>query len=464
MNDVSARFAPFEDLMRRDGIDALAIAAFRSAYMQLAAGGTGFIPRSAIEPVHTLPDLESIAARSGAEASLLARVAVIKLNGGLGTSMGLERAKSLIEVKRGLSFLDITARQLLSSRDHTGIAIPLLLMNSYNTDADSMSALAPYADLASDIPARFLQHRSPKVIAADLSPARWDAQPELAWCPSGHGDLYAALVSSGLLTALRERDFRYAFVSNIDNLGAVLDPVIPSFMRDRRIDFLMEVADRTAADRKGGHLARGRDGRLLLREASQCPPGEAEEFQDIALYRFFNTNSLWIDLDALAALLERHGGFLPLPLIRNEKTLDPRDPASPKVYQLETAMGAAISLFDRAAALRVPRARFAPVKTTDDLLGIWSDAFDLTDDYRIVPHPGRGARTAAIRLDPAHYRFIGQLAEHFPNGAPSLRGCTSLVIEGNAFFGRDVVLRGDVRIVVPPGEQRAIPDGTILHG
>lgn len=462
-NGPSARFEPFEEKMRREGVEGLAIEAFRSAYAQLAAGGTGLIPREAIDPVESVPDIDDWPTRTESDSSILASTAVIKLNGGLGTSMGLEGAKSLIEVKDGLSFLDVTARQLLSYQSRFGVAIPLLLMNSYNTDADSMAALKRYPGLVSDLPLRFLQHRVPKVDARDLTPVHWSAQPELEWCPPGHGDIYAALVTSGVLPLLLARGVRYAFVSNIDNLGAVLDARIPLFMREQGVDFLMEVADRTPSDRKGGHLARGKDGRLLLRESAQCPAEEMEDFQDIATHRYFNTNSLWIDLRALSALLERQGGILALPLIRNAKTVDPCDPASPPVYQLETAMGSAISLFEHAAALRVPRSRFAPVKTTDDLLGLWSDAFILTEEFQIVPHPERRGEAPLLRLDPNCYRFLGDARKRFPHGAPSLLHCNSLRIDGDVTFGADVVVRGDVHLSFPAGEQHRIPDGALIE-
>ena len=127
----------------------------------------------------------------------------------------------------------------------------------------------------------------------------------------------------------------------------------------------MEVADRTAADRKGGHLAqRLSDGRLVLRESAQCPDADMDAFQDIERHRYFNTNNLWIHLPSLRECLAEHDGVMGLPMIRNSKTLDPRDASSPKVYQLETAMGAAIAAFESAGALRVPR---SPVRAGQDV-------------------------------------------------------------------------------------------------
>lgn len=231
--------------------------------------------------------------------------------------------------------------------------------------------------------------------------------------PSRHGDLYTALVTSGVLERLLAGGFRWAFVSNADNLGATIDPVILGHVVASGAPLVMEVADRTAADRKGGHLARRRDGRLILREVAQCPPADEEAFQDIARHRYFNTNTLWLDLPALDAVLRRDG-IMRLPMIRNRKTLDPRDPASPAVYQLETAMGAAIETFAGAGALRVPRARFAPIKHTSDLLNVRSDNFLLTEDHRVVPNPQRALPPAVIDLDPAYYRFVDDLERRFP--------------------------------------------------
>ena len=99
-----------------------------------------------------------------------------------------------------------------------------------------------------------------------------------------------------------------------------------------------------------------------------------ESFRDYRRWRYYNTNSLWIDLEAIAARFA-DGGTLELPVIVNHKTIDPRDPSSTPVVQLESAMGAAIGSFPGAALLEVPRSRFVPVKTTDDLLLLRSDVF-----------------------------------------------------------------------------------------
>ncbi|HHQ48278.1 MAG TPA: UTP--glucose-1-phosphate uridylyltransferase, partial [Acidobacteria bacterium] len=348
-----------------------AVRCFLHHYRRWLEGDRGTLPEETILPVDDLPDASTLDEHRAAGLDAMASTVIVKLNGGLGTSMGLTGPKSLLPVRDGLSFLDLIARQVLTLRRNLGVRVPLLLMNSFRTEAASLEALAAYPDLPVDgLPLSFLQHRVPKILEEDGRPAPGLHCGDTAWCPPGHGDLYTALDTSGLLGRLLDAGYRYAFVSNADNLGAVAEPGFLGLMAATGATFLMEVADRTEADRKGGHLCRLRSGGLALREAAQVPPEEEELFRDITRHRHFNTNNLWIDLQALAALLAEHGGFLPLATIVNRKTLDPRDPASPRVVQLETAMGAAISLFPGASAVRVPRRRFSPVKTTNDLLAV----------------------------------------------------------------------------------------------
>jgi len=460
---VASPFRPFEDKMREAGLPALAIDGFRDAYAQLCGGATGLMPEAELEPVASLPALDALAPPEAAGASALARTVVIKLNGGLGTSMGMSRAKSLLPVRPGRSFLDVIAEQVLALRRAHGVRLPLLLMNSFRTRDDSLAALRRHRGLESDLPLDFLQHKVPRILAADLTPVVWPRDPSLEWCPPGHGDLYLALATAGLLERLRAAGHRYAFVSNADNLGATLDLSLLGWIAAEGIPFAMEVADRTAADRKGGHLARRRaDGALVLRESAQCPPEDAEAFQDVARHRFFNTNNLWLDLDALARLLAERGGALGLPLIRNEKRVDPDDPDSPRCLQLETAMGAAIGLFAGARAVRVPRSRFAPVKTTNDLLVVWSDAYALADDGRLAPAPGFVPGSLFVDLDPRFFAHVEAFQQRFPHGAPSLAGCRRFVVKGDVRFGRGVVARGEVQVEAREGEPLTVADGARL--
>jgi UTP--glucose-1-phosphate uridylyltransferase len=449
--------------MREAGLPEVAIRSFAASFAALVSGATGTLSERGLEPVADVPDAASFGDLRGLGVEALPRTVVIKLNGGLGTSMGMTRAKSLLPVKDGLSFLDVIARQIVQLGERHGVAVPLVLMDSFRTQADSLAVLARYGKLSGPLAPDFLQHKVPR-IAADLTPVRWPAAPEHEWCPPGHGDIYAALLSSGELDAMLAAGYRTAFVSNSDNLGAVLDLGLLGWFVDSRAPFAMEVKQRTHADRKGGHLARSRAGRLTLREVAQCPKDELASFEDVSRWRFFNTNNLWIDLAALRDALAATDGVLPLPLIRNEKPVDPEAPASPRVIQLETAMGAALELFEGAQAVRVPDERFAPVKTTADLLRVRSDAYRRDAEERVVPTPGGLGGAIAIELDPKHFRTAFELDQRTPHGPPSLVGCHRLVVRGDVRFGGGVVIEGDVTLEAPHGRSLALADGTRLSG
>jgi UTP--glucose-1-phosphate uridylyltransferase len=441
--------------MRADGQSEEAIRTFARAYEALEHGASGTLPDRELEPVRDVPAAADLPARDPGEA--LDRVAVIKLNGGLGTSMGMTRAKSLIEAREGLSFLDVIVRQTLAIRDRHAVRLPLVLMNSYRTRGDTVAALERYPDLEADVPLDFLQHREPRIRADDLTPVEWPPDPELEWCPPGHGDLYPALRSSGMLAALLDRGYRYAFVSNADNLGAVLDPGLLAWFAAAGAPFAMEVVVGTELDRKGGHIARRKDGgRLVLRETAQAD--DPESFRDFRRWRYYNSNNLWMDLGAMAALLDASDGVIDLPLIVNRKRVDPGDPSSPEVIQLESAMGAAIGAFDGARAVCVPRTRFAPVKTTDDLLVLRSDVYRLAEDARVV----RDADEPFVALDPAYFGTLADFDARFPAGPPSLAGAERFVVRGDVTFGAGVVARGAVEIEAPEGEARHVPDGAVL--
>ena len=450
--------------MRGEGASEIAVENFSYYYRQLVEGERGLLPESEIEPAEPAADAEELPDPGDAGSAALDRTIVLKLNGGLGTSMGMRRAKSLLEAKDGLTFLDVIARQVIELRRAHGARLPLVLMNSFHTRADSLAALERYPELEQDVPADFVQGKVPKLDAADLTPVSWPDDQGLEWAPPGHGDLYTSLVSSGMLERLLDRGYEYAFVSNIDNLGAVMEPRILGWFAAEELPFAMEVAERTEADRKGGHLAKLKDGGLVLRESAQTPDEDMAALQDTGRHRYVNSNNLWVSLRALGRLLDERDGVLGLPMIVNEKTVDPSDPSSPPVLQLETAMGAAIGVFEGAAAIRIPRRRFAPVKTTNDLLVVRSDVYDLTDDARVVMAPSRNELPPFVDLDPDHYKLLHDFDARFPAGPPSLVRCDRLVVRGDVGFGRDVVVRGSVTVEHAGDSRMEIEDGSLLEG
>ena len=453
-----------QEKMRAAGAAEVAITVFSHYYRLLESGERGTIRETDIEPVGDLPHLEHLDTDAESIRAALAETVVIKLNGGLGTSMGVTGPKSALPVKDGLSFLDIIARQILSTRQASDVALPLVLMNSFRTREESLAVLSQYDDLPVDgVPLDFLQNMEPKLLAGDLTPVDWPADPELAWAPPGHGDLFTALVASGTLDALRKQGLRRAFISNADNLGATPDGRIAAWMAEHDVPFGMEVCRRTRSDRKGGHIAvRKSDGRLVLRDNAQVAEEDMDAFQDISRHKTFNTNNLWIDLDRLAELMAAHDGILGLPMIANRKTVDPADPDSPEVIQLETAMGTAIETFEGSQAVIVDRSRFKPVKTTNDLLVLRSDVYELNESGELTPtHDGD---EPYVELDSGYFKILADFEARFPQGPPSLVRADRLEVRGDVAFGKDVAVLGDVEVEAPAGERLEIVDGTELRG
>ena len=296
-------FAPFEAKMRADGLSDAAVAAFKNAYDALTSGATGMIPESELTPASGVPKLVDVQAPE-ADAQLLAKTVVLKLNGGLGTSMGLDYAKSLLKVKGADTFLDLTAKQIMQMREDLQTNVKFVLMNSFATSQDTMAFFKEkYPALYADPNLEFVQNKVPKIRRDTFEPALWPTKPSVEWCPPGHGDLYAALLGSGTLDSMLAQGSKYLFVSNSDNLGATLDPKLLSYFAQSQAPFMMEVCERTSNDKKGGHLA-SRAGQLILREAAQCPDDDEDAFQDISKHRYFNTNNLWIDLEVRSRRFE----------------------------------------------------------------------------------------------------------------------------------------------------------------
>jgi UTP--glucose-1-phosphate uridylyltransferase len=447
--------------MRAAGAHEEAIRALQSAYARLESGDEAMLPSSELEPAGDVPALNELPESDASEA--LSDVAVIKLNGGLATSMGLQQPKSLMEARDGRSFLDIIIGQTIALRRRYGVRLPLVLMDSQATREATLRALAERSELDNDgLEPDFMQSMIPKLEAETLEPVSWPQASALEWTPPGHGDVYGALRRSGMLDELLERGFRYAMISNADNLGAQLDPRVPAHMADQEIPFLMEVVQGTEADRKGGHVARRRaDGQLVLRETAQTPEEDEDSFRDFRRWRYYNTNNLWIDLQVLSARLNDSDGVLELPLIVNRKTVDPRDSDSPAVIQLESAMGAAIESFPGAGLLLVPRTRFAPVKTTDDLLVLRSDVYAVSEDLEVEPVPERADSLPYVELDKRFYRLIDEFEQRFPEGPPSLREAERLVVHGDVTFGSGVTVRGAV--TVDADEPTEVQSGAVLE-
>jgi UTP--glucose-1-phosphate uridylyltransferase len=444
----------FVEKMKRESIPAPVIEAFKYYYQKTVLGDKGLLYDKDLSPIKKdeVRDARELEEYAHAGRSNFHHAAVIVLNGGLGTSMGLTGPKSLLEARGGRTFLEILLNQ--SEKCHT----TLVLMNSFSTEEETRKAVSRIKP--EKPPLMFVQNKFPKILRKNFAPAAWAKNPLLEWNPPGHGDIYMALNTSGMLEELLNRGISYVFVSNLDNLGAKLDAALLGYFIEKGFPFMMEVSDRTPADMKGGHLARYRKGGLVLREIAQCPDEEKKAFSDINRYCFFNTNNLWINLRLLKEFIRQND--IRLPMILNAKNIDPRDKFSPEVYQIETAMGAAISFFENASIVKVPRSRFYPVKKCNELLAIRSDCFQFSDEGGLSMNPERRNGDLKINLDPEFYGKFDQLEERFKDGVPSLLDCLSLTVTGDVRFEKDVKIIGNVRIENRGAAQAVIKAGRVI--
>jgi len=384
----------------------------------------------------------------------LEKLAVLKVNGGLGTSMGMTGAKSALEVKDDMTFLDLTVRQIEHLNTENRVDVPLILMTSFNTHEDTLRIIKKYANQQLRI-TTFNQSRYPRIYKESLLPCPKSADDDKKnWYPPGHGDLYNALYQSGVLDQLLSDGKEYLFVSNSDNLGAVVDENILQHMVESQAEFIMEVTDKTKADVKGGTLI-DYDGNIRLLEVAQVPNEHIEDFKSVRKFKIFNTNNLWINLKALKRIME--AGEMELDIIVNPKTTDDGQ----AVLQLETAAGDAIQFFKNGHGVNVPRSRFLPVKSCSDLLLIKSDIYSLQHGQLRINEQRMFETTPVIKLGD-HFKKIAQFQKRFKK-IPKIIELDHLTITGDVYFGRNVTLRGTVIIVANEGQRIDIPDGCILE-
>ena len=447
-----------EKMIRR-GIDRDTIEKFLRMARRVTHEQSGYVPLNSVSVpdsnmlLDTRRDSREFNELDQRGVALLPHAVVIKLNGGRSTTMGGEVPKGVLIAKNGRSYLDIIAGQVKAMREKWQVDVPLLLMNSFFTHEPTLEVIADFP-----IPVRtFLQSEAPRLVEGTLEPLHTGTDED--WCPPGHGDVYESLRRCGLLDELLAEGRKWAFISNLDNLAAGLDPWILGLIKRERIEFLIEVTDRTEQDRKGGTLV-VKDRCLDLLEIAQVAPEEQDLFMDITQFPVFNTNNAWVDLRALRDALERGG--LNLPLIQNRKTV-----SGNQVIQLETAMGAAVGSFARSRGLRVGRERFFPTKKVEDLFVLQSDACMLDPMDRLMSNPKRPPTLPVRPRVVFGADFLDsplKMNARFEDASTvSLVRAASFEVHGPVFFERDVTIEGDVQVRVPTDKPVRIARGSLLR-
>ncbi|CAF9913056.1 MAG: UTP-glucose-1-phosphate uridylyltransferase [Heterodermia speciosa] len=389
----------------------------------------------------------------------LNKLAVIKLNGGLGTSMGCVGPKSVIEVRDGMSFLDLSVRQIEYLNRTYNVNVPFVLMNSFNTDEDTGNIIKKYEGHNIDI-LTFNQSRYPRVLKDSLLPAPKSYNSQISdWYPPGHGDVFESLYNSGILDKLIERGVEIVFLSNADNLGAVVDLRILQHMVESKSEYIMELTDKTKADVKGGTIINYENSVRLL-EIAQVPKEHTNEFKSIKKFKYFNTNNIWLNLKAIKRVVEN--SELEMEIIPNNKSIpaDKKGESDVSIVQLETAVGAAIRHFGNAHGVNVPRRRFLPVKTCSDLMLVKSDLYSLKHGQLII-HTDRFGPAPLIKLG-TDFKKVSDFQKRI-SSIPKILELDHLTITGAVNLGRGVVLKGTVIIVANEGSTIDVPPGSILE-
>ncbi|GLG93244.1 hypothetical protein R5R35_006552 [Gryllus longicercus] len=393
---------------------------------------------------------------------MLEKLVVVKLNGGLGTSMGCHGPKSVIPVRSDLTFLDLTVQQIEHLNKTYKANVPLVLMNSFNTDEDTQKIIRKYKGLQVEI-YTFNQSCYPRINRDSLLPVPKTCNVNEnmdAWYPPGHGDFYYSFLESGLLRRFLEEGREYCFISNIDNLGATVDLNILNFLMDPSSgepapEFVMEVTDKTRSDVKGGTLIQY-EGKLRLLEIAQVPKEHVDDFKSVKTFKFFNTNNLWMKLDAIKRVLDNN--TLNMEVIVNNKSLE----NGLNIIQLETAVGAAMKCFDGGLGINVPRSRFLPVKKTQDLLLVMSNLYSLQHGSLVMSPERMFPTTPFIKLGDNHFAKVKEFLSRFAN-IPDLMELDHLTVSGDVTFGKNVSLKGTVIIIANHGDRIDIPSGSVLE-
>eukprot|EP00042_Codosiga_hollandica_P023842 m.96958 g.96958 ORF g.96958 m.96958 type:complete len:498 (-) comp51335_c0_seq1:1308-2801(-) len=402
---------------------------------------------SKIHPYSSLPSCDQAELQK-----FMGRLVVVKLNGGLGTSMGCTGPKSAISVRDDRTFLDLVVQQNQYLNSKYGVDVPLVLMNSFNTDADTSKLLRKYAGSNVTIKT-FNQSQFPRIIKDSNAPMPTSLDKLDEWYPPGHGDFYASFERSGLLDEFIAQGKDIIFLSNIDNLGATVDEKILQFFAQSQLNFIMELTDKTRADVKGGTLI-DYEGNIRLLEIAQVPKPHVEDFKRVSKFAHFNTNNLWVSATAIKHVLE--SGELHMEIIENKKTLK----TGLSVIQLETAVGAAIKCFQHTLGVNVPRSRFLPVKKTSDLLLVMSNLYNLKAGS-LTLSPGRTFGSIPLIKLGGHFDDVSEFLSRFES-IPDLLELDHLTITGDVRIGANVSLKGTVIICANYGDRIDIPPGSVL--
>uniref|UniRef100_H3AA09 UTP--glucose-1-phosphate uridylyltransferase n=1 Tax=Latimeria chalumnae TaxID=7897 RepID=H3AA09_LATCH len=391
--------------------------------------------------------------------SLLKKLVVLKLNEGLGNDLGCKGPKSLICVRNESTLLDLTVQQIENLNNLHRSDIPLVLMNSSDTQEATKKILQEYAHSTVHIHT-FNQSSYPWVNKESMhSKAEgWSTSKKETekWCPPRHCDIYTSFCHSGLLQQFLSEGKKYVFISNGDNIGATIDLHILNYLLNHTIngkhcEFLVEVIDKIHADLKDRKLIQ--DEKKL--KDTQVPKVHMEDFTVAPEFKFFNTSNLWISLEALQRVHERE--TVQAPSLGDSVAIN----QGKNEIQLKKAIGMSIKSFDNAVGINVPHTRFLPINTTSDLLLVMSNLYCLEQGCLHLNEKREFKTVPLVKLG-TFFSKVQDFLQRFES-IPDLLELDHLTVSGDVTFGKDVILKGTVIIIANHGERIDIPPRSILE-
>lgn len=392
-------------------------------------------------PYDALPEPEDVQ-------EILSKLVVIKLNGGLGTTMGCTYPKSLVTLRNGKTFFDFVVEQIKYFNEKYSVDVPLVLMNSFNTESQMERVLQKVEGVRI---LTYNQNKFPRIYLDTLEPVPKKADDPISmWNPPGHADVYHCLKDSGLLDQFLSEGKKYIMISNIDNLGSRIDLKILNKMLQDNISYAAEVTDKTPEEWKGG-MPIYYEGHLKLLETAQVPKDHMNDYIAIS---YFHANNLWVNLEKLKEAL--NSDTLKIDVMKNQKVFEGK-----KIVQLESACGSAIQSFADSVAIKIPRRRFLPVKACNELLLMRSDLYIYHPNGEFLLNEKRTVKgLPAVALGP-EFQKVEDFEKRIPF-PPSIYNLQSLKVTGDVTFGKGVTLEGAIEIHAPNGAAIHVPDGKCL--
>lgn len=373
---------------------------------------------------------------------LLDKLVVVKFNGALGTNMGFSGPKSAIEVKNNLTPLDLMVDQVESLNSKYGCNVPLLLMDTAETQDHVQKVLEKYSNSKVDIHSLSLSQQTHEKSFEGHS------RKDKLYPSSDHSVVFLSLMKSGTLDLLLVQGKEYALVVDSDNVAAVADPKIFNHLIQNQIEYCMEVAPVPSIDLRNS-LINLRPGKFQLVDITQNPTKQSG-----GKFKFINTRSMWVNLRAIKRLIDTDE-------LKIENFSSSKEVNDDQIISRGTGADSAIQFFDHTIGINVAQSRYLPVNSTSDLLLLQSDLYT-ADEGILVQNPARdNPANPSIELGP-EFEKVNDFQSRFKS-IPSIINLDSLKVEGDVWFGAGITLKGKVSIVAKPGMKLEIPDGIVLE-